>query len=781
MRGKIAWINIRNSLLSLSLPFLVFSSLRGIDFPITIKGATIVYRYLPSTGTLHDLEVIISQSLAFRPCNFGGITSFFLGGQLLHAWEERYQREFLGSIYDERGYYVARFRWSRDGESFDFLLKLKLEGKTLIIEAEVISPFSKVITFSTDRSEATPDPKIIDLPFGHPVLYSQGYFISAVLDPFYSNSSWLSPICQPVSANSAVCGYVAWYFPRSDGQRNLLRERLLITVSPEIEDTFYIPPLAVSPFREDLARRVVVDLWLDSFQKQEDFLRWLASFNFKDFLVLLHCWQKYGYDNGLPSTYPASEMYGGHESLKKLARFCHQLGYRFGLHTNYVDFYPNSDVWNPDDVALDSQGKMVLSWFNAYLGLQSYLLKPTKAISYAWLYEPLIHENYETSAAFLDVHTAILPSFKVDFDAQIFEAGRQISTFLAYRELIGLMQQIHNGPVAGEGYGYSANIWAGYIDSFEANPASIYSLDKGLKPFFIPCIPNYKLKVLHHRFVPFGLGLLERFFPETRSISAEHFQYYRATEIAFGQAGYIQLSPEIQLIPEEILREYCFLKHIQPRYLLASAKQILYEINGEFLTLSESLSRLLPFCPGPNPENFLLTKLARLKIEYDNGLLIYINRSLNEPWDIQVDQNIYTLPPGGFLAKQEDSFLAYTAIVSGIKKYFLQPAEPPCRGNLQELILAPLNLRGEKRENRSLFMKEYINILYWEPNPVNKNIQGYRIYREEKGEKKLIGEVGASSFIFFDRGVIKEKEYTYYVTAFNSDDREGQMARVEIR
>lgn len=765
--------------------FLIFfvllsTSLDGIDFTWSSGEINVTYRYLPSTGTLHDLEVITSSGFTFRPCNYGGLTSFFLGGRLLYVWEELHQKEFLGSYFDEAGFYVACFRWSFSHESFDFALKLKLEDKTLIIEAEVISPFLNIITFSADRSEATPNPKIIELPFGHPVLFSNGYFISAILDPFFSNSSWLTPLHQPVTSESAAFGYVAWYFPRSDGQRFPLKERLRITVSPWIEDTFFIPPPVYSAFREDLARRVVVDLWLDSFQMEEDFLLWLASFNFKDFLVILHFWQKYGYDNGLPSTYPAGEIYGGHEALKKISRLCYQLGYRFGLHTNYVDFYPNSDVWNPADVAIDSQGKMSFSWFNSHLGIQSYLLKPTKAIYYARLYEPMIHEGYNTSAAFLDVHTAILPSFKVDYDANIEGAGRQVSTFLAYCQLFDTLREIHQAPVAGEGYGYAANIWAGYIDSFEADPRSLPSLDKGIRGYAIPCIIDYKLRVLHDRFVPYGMGLGERFFSNKRPVQQEDFHFYRASEIAFAHAGYIQLAPGRELFPLEILREYCFLKHLQTKYLTSSMRAIFYQIDGEFLTLSDSLRRLLPLCPEPEPEPFLWNRLTRLKIEYENDLVIYVNRSISEPWDIY-EERIYTLPPGGFLAKQNDSFLAYTALVNGQKEYFLWPAESPCRGKLQDLILAPLKANGERRDNRSLFMKEYINVLRWEANPANQDIRGYRLYREENGRRTIIGEVDSSTFVFLDRGVMQDKTYIYYIVAFNSYDREGQAARVEIK
>jgi len=770
-----------------SRPFLAFlfsflfsTALSAVDFTWSSEALSITYRYLPATGTLYDLQVITSEGFSFRPCRFGGITSFLLSGHIFYSWEGRHQSELVGTSYNS-GTYHARFRWRFGGEAFEFSLWLRLEGKTLVVEAEVEAASLAVLSFSTDRSEGTPSPKIIELPFGHPVLFTNGYFISAIIDPFYSRSSWLVPLHQPVAADSAAFGYGAWYFPRSDGRRVPLRERLFLTVSPSIEDTFYTPPLVVSPYRQDLAQRVVVDMWWDSFSEEEEFLHWLASFSFKDLLVLIHYWQKYGYDNGLPSTYPAGEMYGGEEGLKRIAELCYRLGYRLGLHTNYVDFYPNSDFWNPADVALNSKGELTLSWFNSATGGQSYLLKPTRAIFYALLYEPLIKAAYRTGAAFLDVHTAILPSFKLDFDVGVEGAGEQVSTFYAYRDLFKVLRQVHQGPVAGEGYGYAANIWAGYIDSFEADPRSLHSLDKGKRAYAIPCLVDYKLRVLHERFVPYGLGLGERFAPDTRPIPPEGFQFYRATEIAFGHAGYIQLTPGIELFPEEILREYCFLKHLQPKYFNASVREIAYEISGEFFSLSEALRRLLPACLQIDPENFLAAKLTRLRITYDNELVIFINRSPDEPWDIFVNETSYTLPAGGFLAKQNNSFLAYTALVKGVKEFFLWPAEPTCRGTLQELILAPLDLRGERKLNRSLFQIEYINVLRWAPNPANHDLQGYRVYREADGRLELRGEVNAQTFSFWDRGVAKDRTYRYTVVAFNSYGREGQAASIDVR
>jgi len=165
----------------------------------------------------------------------------------------------------------------------------------------------------------------------------------------------------------------------------------------------------------------------------------------KDLFALIHMWQKDGYDNGLPSAYPAGDSFGGEAGLLEVIDICESNGYLFALHTNYVDFYENSDVWNSDDIALDSDGTWIKAWYNPTAGIQSYLLKPSRALSYAILYEPLIHQSYRTNSCFLDVHSSVLPSYKVDYDARVAEAGKQFSTFDHYRNLFSYARNIHSG------------------------------------------------------------------------------------------------------------------------------------------------------------------------------------------------------------------------------------------------------------------------------------------------------------------------------------------------
>lgn len=59
-------------------------------------------------------------------------------------------------------------------------------------------------------------------------------------------------------------------------------------------------------------------------------------------------WGKRGYDNLHPYILPPNPKAGGYEGMKKLADYCDAIGYEFGLHDQYRDYYLDSEVYDPD-------------------------------------------------------------------------------------------------------------------------------------------------------------------------------------------------------------------------------------------------------------------------------------------------------------------------------------------------------------------------------------------------------------------------------------------------
>lgn len=657
---------------------MVFGSpLGAVEFSYPNGDGELLYRFTPETGTLNDLEVVhrsASGEFEFRPAADGGIVQFTLAGEILETADQRHEVELLKET-RSASWYRARFRWSFGGKSFTFLVKIRPEGRGLAIDFS--SNSQAVIVFDLVRSENTPEPKIVDLPYGHNVLFSNGLFMSALIDPRKSNASEIWPSKHYLSSRSASFAPWALYRTLSNGERNPLRETVRIVVSPQIEDTFFEPGNPVSPYRQVLSKYLVVDLWRRSFADYLTDLGQLVARGFDNIFTIVHVWQRYGYDNGLPTTTPPSPAMGGKAGLKEVSQLARDNGYFFALHTNYVDFYPNSDSWTPRDLALDSEGEPIEAW-NSGQGGQSYLMKPSRAQHYARQVEPTLNEKYGTSAGYLDVHSAILPSMKVDLDARVKDAGRQLSTFEHYRRLMSYLRREHAGPVAGEGKGGSSRIWAGYIDAVEADPRSLHQEIEGTPGTETPAIVDYKLRVLHSLFVPHGAGYFSRFFGRKREYSAREFKRYLATEIAFGNAGFLGRAYFEPLNEQELERKYEFLTLLQPEYLASEATEIDYLVGGQWLSLSDALRAILPTVSRKRVDRRLSERLGIVRVRYASGFEVIVNRSETRSLDMNQSTSSFLLRPSDFLALKCGRAVAYSASVDGAHSEFVGSMADAC-------------------------------------------------------------------------------------------------------
>ena len=92
------------------------------------------------------------------------------------------------------------------------------------------------------------------------------------------------------------------------------------------------------------------------------------------------------------------------------------------------------------------------------------------------------------------------------------------------------------------------------------------------------------------------------------------------------------------------------------------------------------------------------------------------------------------------------------------------------------LVILPrpsLNFSYDKEENKSLLLREYINVLSWEAHPLNTIVK-YRIYQVEDSSQSLLGEVNVSYTEYLHRNVDADKEYRYALVAVDTQDREGE-------
>ncbi|MGD0783929.1 MAG: hypothetical protein ABSA30_13845, partial [Candidatus Aminicenantales bacterium] len=92
---------------------------------------------------------------------------------------------------------------------------------------------------------------------------------------------------------------------------------------------------------------------------------------------------------------------------------------------------------------------------------------------------------------------------------------------------------------------------------------------------------------------------------------------------------------------------------------------------------------------------------------------------------------------------------------------------------------SPRNFNGVKKNNSSTLLEQYIDVLSWEADPNNRDIQSYRLYRQDGSSWTLVGEFNAQTFTAMDKNVNKTLAYTYLLKAVDSDGRPGDAFSIK--
>lgn len=581
------------------------------------------YRYFPATGSLHDLTVEVEEQPAFWVSAFGGPTFVLQRGEV-PIWEADALARSHSVRLSPSELEVAWQFEDADGSRIAYVYRLSIQGKTLRLEVE--SDSQRLSAFSLDRSEATPGARILALPYlaTFDVLFYQGRLITAFFDWTRASASAYEKVSQPYSEQSFHFSQMAIYRPNTLGVRQRMRETIYITVSSRLIEVLPQIPNPPSPYRAALAGKVKVDFWTEGpFTESQVLVETLHSRGVTDLVIVRHTWQRCGYDNCYPSVLPANQAWGSDAGLRALSQAVQRAGYYFALHENYTDFYPNSDLWSPDRVGLDERGQPRPGWFNRTTGIQAYLLSPSHVLSVAAQFSPEIHRRYGTTAAFVDVHTAVPPWYKTDYSARAAEGGRFLPVWRAYIDLLAFLRSAHNGPVLGEGGAHF--LYAGFVDGVAAQ------LQEGLDPGQdVPPLVDFALKRIHPLMVSFGVGYFPFYFgqgdkPKWSGYTVVEHYRYMATEIAFCHAGYVD-SPEGFESSEAWLawveREVRLVSPIHRWCALSEPVRTRYHVNGALASVEEAIAADQPW---------------QVLVEYRNGLHIYVNRHPTDTWQVSLE------------------------------------------------------------------------------------------------------------------------------------------------
>ena len=527
-------------------------------------------------------------------------------------------------------------------------LRLEIIQKSLLVD--ISNPSGKASELNFGQVSGVTDPRVVPIPYltygGGPrpsVLLSRAgtnhVFSSVWLDWYRSNGS--EPFAaESVGSNTARINGGVRYNPRTDAARNPLFERLVITVSPRFEETLPTIPNPVGLHAKDALDRLWQESWgPDNYEKQMARSRMLRAYGIEKLIQCNHeiAWRDGGESFTLRTR--AAPKKGGDQALERYVAHQRSLGWLEGLYSNYTDYAPVNEFWNPDGVQRQPDGNWRSAWPRCWAE------KPLKAVEFDTLLAPKIKRKYQSTSAYTDVQTAVSPWGYNDYDARVPGAATFAQTFYAYGELLRNDSKVYGGPIFSEGTYHW--LYAGLADGNYALAYDGHPLAKE------PLLPIFDLYQIHSRECDIGMGWTANFCdaipdwhkPDNLDRAIDRFLLHT---LAYGHIGW--------LVEEEhgmsrTCRSYYMLQQVQVRYGLKVPTRIAYWDGAKLVDVSEAIVRDLP------------RSQRQLFVEYPGGLQLWLNDHPTQTWNIasagapsqrtsssrhDFDRRLPELPPAGW-------------------------------------------------------------------------------------------------------------------------------------
>ena len=526
------------------------------------------------------------------------------------------------------------------GRHIPFRFFYTIKQKSLIIGMRELTEEGHVSKVSLGNTAPVKEAKLFRIPFlnfdyavAPRLLYADWLFYFTQFDWYYTNASKFYMEFPEIDGMSAVYNGGAQYIPKTDGVRNPLREKLFINVSPDVQEVFPTIDNPKSPMRSAQAHRLWRINGNPNHKELKEEARHLRALGIENLTIRYHegIWR----DGGESYTFrlQAASGRGGNAAVKELVDYIKSVGWRVGLYTNYTDFAPVNANWNEDWVMRGPKGEWKVSWSRCYAP------KPMIALEVERHNAPIIHEMFGSNHSYCDVHTAVSPMSRVDYDYRVPGAATFRRTFECFGLLLLNEKRAYTGPVYSEG----ANHWwyAGLTDGNYANTSP--KLNKQ------PVFPDFQLLKIHPLEMDAG------------NVPAKGDEYLTYT-LAYGHIGICDGDEA------EMMKRYYMLQPLQEHYSMIPVKKIQYESGGKFYNTSKALVK------GLNDK-------ARLFVEYQSGFKVYANFS-DEPWQISDGGRKFSLPKFGFyaaaadknvwaLAGSSDKFSANVDLMHSPEMYYL--------------------------------------------------------------------------------------------------------------
>ncbi len=610
---------------------------QSVRFLYQGPDGTLEYQCLPQTGRWDDWTVKwhakgrYASTYQFTPCLDGGI-QLVTGKGVLPPQTARLLD--LKTDHDS-----AMYDWEVGVDQVTAVVRYvyRLWGKSLVVDVMVDG--GKVGEVRFGHARGLPSPRLVTNPFypasgQHPAVVAAGetkdpLFVTGHVDWYMSNGSILWA-ANSLNAEGVVYHGGTRYLPKTDGVRNPVFERFFLTVSPHYIETLPNIPNPASPWKNITGTHV----WrAHGASVREHDRRYWAEVHRYGMTQMVITDHETGWRDGGESftfrTRPAPGK-GGDEGQYDYARWMQDtLGFVYGPYNNYTDFAPVNEYWSPDMISRQSDGQLQHAWMRCYAP------KPQRAVEYCARLAPIIQDKFHFSTAYCDVHTAVPPWDRVDYDVRVPGAGTFAAVFYAYGEIMLHQKKAWNGPVYSEGNNHC--FYSGLTDGN-------YGQDQPYRPAENPWLVDFDLRKMHDLNCNFGMGNPEMFYsnvpqpqrtPEERDAWLDRFL---AATVAFGHPGFLVMEGGMT----HALRSYYLLQQLHSRYCLTNVADIRYaDAQGALLETSAAVAS------GAFKRSQVVTR-------YADGTITVVNGHRTERLKTQVGGRHLDLPPNGFMGWTDD-------------------------------------------------------------------------------------------------------------------------------
>lgn len=610
----------------------------GFRFVYTGSDGRLLYRLEPKRGTWSDVTAawepsvapqtpgsLAGQSLPLRPCEDGGVYLATDKGPALPS-----KAEPLGTRQDGDAI-ESRWRLSAGAVTAEVTYRYRLWNKSLVID--VLAPGGNVAEVRFGRAVGLTQPRLVTLPFypaesGRPAVAVSGadpnaVFLMGNVDWYRSHSSILWA-ANAVSTNGVIYHGGTRYVPLTSGTRNACFERFFVTLSPRFEEVLPVIPNPPSPWKHITGTRV----WRahGASDRKQDAAFWTECHRYGMTQVIVTDHETLWRDGGESFTFRtrAAPGKGGDPGAYDYARLMQdKLGFVYGPYNNFTDFAPVNEFWSLDLVARDPQNQLQHAWMRCYAP------KPARAVEYCARLAPRIQEKFRFSTAYCDVHTAVAPWHRVDYDPRAPGAGTFAAVFYSFGEIMLHQKKAWNGPVYSEG-----NYHSFYTGLTDGN----YGQDQSYRPAENPWLVDFDLRHMHDLGCNFGMGNPDMFYasqPQPRATREQRDAWldrFLAATVAFGHPGFLVYEGGTA----SALRSYYMLQQLHRRYCLANAADIRYaDATGALLDTSRAVAS------GAYQRSQVVAR-------YADGTVTAANGSRTERLRVDAFGRSVDLPPNGY-------------------------------------------------------------------------------------------------------------------------------------